>query len=216
MFDFNDKDFINAVSDEYKIYNFEQNSHEWYAIKLGKLTASNIATLTGESQTRKTLIYEKASSIITGIIPKQIYSEPLIRGRELESNAKDMYEFINDVEVKQVGFVELNKFVGASPDGLIGDIGLVEFKCPKPSKFMQQIIEGKTSIEKLYIYQMQMQIYVCGKQWCDYVIYNEDFKNPIHTIRIERDEEIIADIKETIDRAITDIKEIITIYKQRG
>ena len=59
-------------------------------------------------------------------------------------------------------------------------------------------------------------MYVCNKQWCDYVIYNKDFKNQIHTIRIKRDEAIINDIKKTIDRAIKDIKEIITIYKQRG
>ena len=92
----------------------------------------------------------------------------------------------------------------------------MEIKCPRSKGFLTQIVGGIESIDKMYIYQMQMQMYVLNKNWCDYVIYNEEFKNPIHILRIERDEIIISEIKESIERAIEDIKEIISIYKTRG
>lgn len=198
------------------IHNFEQGSENWFIKRLGKITASNVFTLRGNSKTRTSLIMEKASEIITGVVPEQIKSKDIDRGNELEPKAREMYIFMTDNKVIEIGFAELDIYTGASPDGIVNDGGLIEIKCPRAKSFLTQIVGGIESIDNMYIYQMQMQMYVLNKNWCDYVIYNEDFKNPIHIIRIERNEVIITEIKEVIERAIEDIKEIILIYKTRG
>mgnify|MGYP003678527267 CR=1 FL=1 len=194
------------------IHNFEQGSENWFIKRLGKITASNVFMLRGNSKTRTSLIMEKASEIITGVVPEQIKSKDIDRGNELEPKAREMYNFITDNEVIEIGFAELDAYTGVSPDGLVNEDGLIEIKCPRAKGFLTQIVGGIDSIDKMYIYQMQMQMYVLGKNWCDYVIYNEDFKSPIHIRRIERNEAIISEIKEVIERAIEDIKEIISIY----
>lgn len=206
----------NPQSNTCIIHNFEQGSDDWFIKRLGKITASNIFNFRGNSKARTKLIYEKASEIINGIVPEQITSKDIDRGKELEPVAREMYQFVTNSKVNEIGFAELNEYVGVSPDGLVADDGLIEIKCPRPTGFLYQLINGYKSIDKLYIYQMQMQMYVCNRQWCDYVIYNENFANSIHIIRIERDEDIIEEIKEVIERAVSEIKEIITIYKQRG
>lgn len=197
------------------IHNFEQGSENWFIKRLGKITASNVFLLRGNSKTRTSLIMEKASEIITGVVPEQIKSKDIDRGHELETKAREMYSFITDNEVNEIGFAELDKYTGVSPDGLVGDNGLIEIKCPRAKGFLTQVVGSVESIDKLYIYQMQMQMYVLERKWCDYVIYNEDFKNNIHIIRIERDENIITEIKEVIQRAISDIAEIVNLYNTR-
>jgi len=189
-----------------KIHDVIQKSDEWYKLRMGKITASNIFLLRGYSKTRDDIIRTKASEILTGnYIPLKINSVDIERGTSLENDAIKKYSDKYNINTKDVGFVELDSFVGVSPDCFSDDNGLAEFKCPRDKNYLNIVVNGENAISKLYLYQMQMQMWVCDKQWCDYVIYNPNFNKDIYKIRIYRHEEIITAIKETIERAKSDI-----------
>lgn len=189
-----------------KIHNVIQKTEEWYKLRMGKITASNIFLLRGNSKTRDDLIRTKASEIITGnYIPLKINSVDIERGSRLEDEAIKKYSDKYGINTTEIGFVELDNFVGVSPDCFAEDDGLAEFKCPRDKNYLYIVMFGLEAISKLYLYQMQMQMWVCDKQWCDYVIYNPNFYEDIFKIRLYRDEKIITDIKETIERAKSDI-----------
>lgn len=201
--DFNDEEINTLRSKNIQIIECEQNSEQWFQARIGRITASNMHTLMGNGKTRDGILLNKAAEIITGNIDQtQSFSnDQTQRGHELEQEAINAYAEKNKTEVKQVGFVVLDDFVGVSPDGLIGEHGLVEIKCPNNKNYLDQIISDKRSISQQYITQMQMQMYVCERQWCDYTIYNPNFENSLHTIRLNRDENYINHIKQEIERA---------------
>jgi len=199
----------------YIIHDMKQGTDEWLRVRCGKLTASDIFKYKGNAIVRTGLIYDKASERITKKIPIPIYSKDMQRGNDLEGEALVSYEYHNDVKVKQVGFIELNKFIGCSPDGLIEDDGVIEVKAPNSKLFLQQVVNGIAAIPKLYIYQMQMIMYISERKWCDYYIYNTSFKNKGHSIRINRDEDIIEDIKNIIERSNNEIQYIINNYEEK-
>jgi hypothetical protein len=100
------------------------------------------------------------------------------------------------VKVDQVGYI-LNsdyKYAGYSPDGLVGEDGLIEVKCPGNSEFMRQIITNE--IPKQYFCQMQWGMFISGRKWCDYVVYNPDYhKSPLYIDRVDRIEKTIETLK---------------------
>lgn len=201
-----------------KVSLMEQNTEEWFSARLGKITASSAHNLLvkGNGQTRKNYILRKASELITGVNQDvDLSSNPYVqRGNALEDEAITMYEAVNLTEVQKVGFFELNKFVGCSPDGLVGDKGLIEIKCKKTENHLNSIIKGRKGIEPKYYTQMQMQMWICDREWCDFVLYHPDFpykgkyKN-LHQIRIEREDGFIEDLKKAIDEAIKEIESIV-------
>ena len=197
-----------------KIYNdLVQGSDEWFAVRLGKLTASKAQQIgNGLSKTGKigagleTLCFEKVAEILSGTREEGYKNPDMERGNEQETLARSAYELENNADVKTVGFIELDERVGCSPDGLVGDDGLVEIKCHNNLNFTKLLFSKK--IETKYIWQMQMQMYIAERKWCDYVAFNENFENLI-TIRVERDEEAISKIVEGIELGKARINEIL-------
>jgi exodeoxyribonuclease (lambda-induced) len=125
--------------------------------------------------------------------------------------ARKLYELEKDVEIKEVGFIEMDEFSGASPDGLIGEDGLVEIKSPNDKNHF--FIVSTEKIETKYIWQMQMQMLVTDRKWCDFVSFNPNFEKELVIIRVERDEKKIEKLKIGIEVG----KELITkITKQYG
>ena len=100
------------------------------------------------------------------------------------------------VKVDQVGYI-LNsdyKYAGYSPDGLVGENGLIEVKCPGNSEFMRQIITKE--IPKQYLCQMQWGMFLSDRTWCDYVVYNPDYdKSPLYIDRVDRNDKMIETLK---------------------
>ena len=114
-----------------RINNHTQGSDEWLQSRLGKPTASNFGKLitpTGKPSTSaEGYINDLIAQKITGELPEFYTNEAMARGNELEPAAKAMYEFMHGVEVVEVGLCLHDEFeCGASPDGLVGDDGLVE------------------------------------------------------------------------------------------
>ena len=194
-----------------KTYNFEQGSAEWLKVRLGKFTASHAQAIQANGAGLKTLVFEKVAEILTQKKPEQYINSDMERGNELEAEARTSYELDTGNQVKEVGFCELNQYVGASPDGLISDDGLVEFKCPNDKVFTEFLYTKK--VDTKYIAQMQMQMFVTDRKWCDYVIYNPDFPTPVVITRIERDEKAIEKIKIGLSTGELMVKKILEEIK---
>ncbi|KKL09016.1 hypothetical protein LCGC14_2570060 [marine sediment metagenome] len=115
------------------IHEMEQRSPEWFAVRLGKITGTSFTTMAnGRPATIETLCEKTAAERITGVSSENGFiNEAMERGIELEAQALALYSTENFGDVKTVGFVELDEFIGCSPDGLVGDDGGVEIKCPE-------------------------------------------------------------------------------------
>jgi len=189
-----------------KIINVTQGTQEWFDCRLGHFTASNAQAIANNGKGLETLVFEKVAEKLTGK-QKESYTNPDIeRGHELEGMARSNYEIETGSKVVEAGFCELDEFVGCSPDGFVGDDGLVEIKCKNDANYVKYLYEKKVDSE--YEWQMQMQMYVCNREWCDYVVFNENFnKFKIH--RIDRDEAKIEKIKEGLKKGIEMMNKIM-------
>lgn len=192
-------------------YKVEQNSDEWFALRRGKFTASTFKDLfMGENtQGYKDAIYKVAFERLTNTSPESFTNEYMQRGTELEPEARAWYEFEKNVEVIKAGFFEYNDWIGASPDGLVGEDGLLEIKCPKYSTMMDYLI--KKELPKTYYYQVHGQLLVTDRQWCDFLAYHPSL--PKFVLRVERDKKIDDEILDKLFKAIKEVEQIITKLK---
>lgn len=192
-------------------YKVEQNSDEWFALRRGKFTASTFKDLfMGENtQGYKDAIYKVAFERLTNTSPESFTNEYMQRGTELEPEARAWYEFEKNVEVIKAGFFEYNDWIGASPDGLVGEDGLLEIKCPKFSTMMDYLI--KKELPKTYYYQVHGQLLVTDRQWCDFLAYHPSL--PKFVLRVERDKKIDDEILDKLFEAIKKAETIINKLK---
>ena len=195
-----------------KIYNFEQRTEEWYACRRGKMTASNASIILANGKGLETYIYSLMADYYS-IAEKVNYTNPDIeRGILLEPEARIEFEFYTGLNVEEVGFVELDEYCGVSPDGLIGDDGLIEIKCPKDDIYFRLLLND--NIKPEYIAQMQMQMFVTERQYCYFVSYNPNFEKTLYIKKINRDEEMIVKIQAGLDYGTKLIKEIKSNYEK--
>lgn len=191
------------------INNIQQGTSEWLQLRVGVFTATDGQTIATKGKGLETLIYEKASEIITGLSCEEGYTNSNIeRGKELEEQARLIYEMENGVSVETVAFVFGDlEHTGCSPDGLVEIDGLAEFKCPNNKNFVVICLTGE--YDKKYDWQCQYQMFITGRKWADLVFFNPNFKNPLKTFRIERDEKIQQTFKENIEYAVKKALEIV-------
>ena len=198
-----------------KTYNkISQGSEEWLKLRLGKFTASQAQAIASAGKGLETLVFKKVAEILTNKAEEGYKNFDMERGHELEAMARGAYELETGNIVREVGFCELDKQIGCSPDGLVGDDGLMEIKCPCDKVFVEYLYSGK--IDTGYMWQMQMQMYVTDRTWCDYVVFNDNFPNSIVITRVERDEGAVAKIKAGLAtaKAMTD-SILLKIKKQK-
>jgi len=192
-----------------KIYTNEelpQGSEKWLATRIGKFGGTDAQAVATAGKGLETKCYEKVGEIITGR-PKTNYVNPdMERGNELENTARSAYEIKSGNVVTQVGYIEESDRVGVSPDGLVGEHGMVEIKCPTDANFIRFLITKKP--ETKYMWQMQHQMLVADRKWVDFVVFNDSL-DKIEVFRVERDEEKIAKIKAGLEAGIKQIEEIL-------
>lgn len=186
-----------------RISNHEQGSQEWLESRLGKPTASNFGKLitpTGKPSTSaEGYINELIAQRITGEIPEFFKNEAMERGNELEPHAKAAYEFINDVEVVEVGLCLHDTLdCGASPDGLINEDGGIEIKCPLPHTHVSYLRAG--CVPSKYIPQIQGCLWITGREWWDFMSYHPAMENLI--VRVYRDEAYIQKLADAVTSAV--------------
>ena len=197
-----------------KIYNFEQRTDEWYNIRKGKMTASNAETIIANGKGLETYIYNLMAEYYSSAEKENYINADMQRGIDLEPEARLEFEFYTDLDVQEVGFIEYNEFIGVSPDGLIGDDGLIEIKCPNDSIYFKLLLSN--NIKPEYIAQMQMQMYVTDRQYCYFVSYNPNFEKSLYIKKINRDEEMIDKLKKGLERGTQLIKEIKENFRKVG
>jgi len=185
-----------------KIIECEQGSTEWIAARCGRIGASSIAdatarTKTGWGASRANLAARLVVERLTGAATESYTNDAMRWGTEQEPAAREMYGFASGLEVKQVGLV-LHPAISmshASPDGLVGDNGLVEIKCPSSAVHIETLLGG--SIDGKYVKQMQWQMACTGRKWCDFVSYDPRLpaEMQLHVQRVHRDPQMISDLE---------------------
>jgi len=198
----------------------EQGSPEWMALRLGKVTASRIADVlakvkTGEAVTREDYRTELVVQRLTNK-PSETFTNPAMEWGVLqEPMARIAYEEKASVFVEQVSFVEhpTIEWFGCSPDGLVGEDGLLEIKCPSSKNHIKYLLGGKPPVK--YVPQMQCQMAVTGRKWCDFVSYDprlpEDLQ--LFVVRLERDEEYIKSMEGEVQKFLSEVDEMVTKLK---
>lgn len=199
---------------ELEIIDCEQGSDEWIQARLGIVTASEFASVMAkgrsgdDSKTRRTYMLKLAGEILTGE-PQERYSNGYMeRGHVMEPDARNMYSFMKGIEPEIVGFMKCGRF-GASPDSLVQDDGLLEIKSKAPHLMLDVLERGVMPSE--HVPQVQGQIMVSGRDWCDFVAYWP--KLPIFIKRVERDESYIRDLRQGLDDFIGDLDDIVKRYR---
>ena len=200
------------------VHDCEQGTPEWLAARLGIPTASEfdkIITPTGKPSTQcDAYAHRLLAEIMVG---KPVESfEPtawMDRGNVLEPEAVSFYELQTDFEAVPVGFVTDDlRTMGASPDRLIGDAGLLEIKCPAPHTHVQYLLDG--CIDRKYYPQVQGQLLVTGRAWADLVSYHPEL--PPVVIRIERDLPFLATLTDLLTQFTRGLEAKRRVMVERG
>lgn len=194
-------------------FDIEQQTPEWYAAKLGMFSGSSFHIFLGDSKTKDEKLWELvAERRYQDSDAEEFLGFYTERGKDLEHEARRVYQVVNEVEVDQVGLVEDCEYfpgwVVCSPDGLVGDDGIIEIKC-LVAKYVIAYTEGKYAddyyIRPEYKTQVQFNLMVTQRKWCDFVYYHP--RVGIRVKRIYRDEEYIDKIKQALADNIKKIEE---------
>jgi putative phage-type endonuclease len=193
--------------------NATQGSAEWFAARVGKVTASRMADLcaktkSGFGASRGNYMAELIVERLTGS-PAPSFSSPAMQwGSEQEPNARAAYEFHGDYDVQQVGFIEHPEIdgSGASPDGMIGTDGLIEIKCPSSATHIDTLLSG--NVPEKYVLQMHWQMACTLRTWCDYVSFDPRMPPSMQLFvkRIERDDKMIAELERNVRDFLTELE----------
>ena len=178
----------------------DQRSHEWHNLRYGRVGGSESEALLVKGKSAHglgtgalTLLYNKIWELKTSTPAKDHFvTDAMQRGIDLEGEAIYVYQNNRFKTVTLCGYVTNadKKYAGYSPDGLIGEDGLIEIKCPGNIEYIRTLIEK--DIPKRYQAQMQWGMMMTGRSWCDYVVYNPDFASyPMYVQRVERDDDMI-------------------------
>jgi hypothetical protein len=126
-------------------------------------------------------------------------------GTETEPQAREYYAGLNGVTVEQIGFIQLGDDIGSSPDGLVGDDGMIEIKCPFPSTHLGYILKG--SLPSEYKAQVQGGLWVSGRKWTDFISFDPRVKSrPFWSIRVERDEKYIGELARAVQVFVEELQ----------
>jgi exodeoxyribonuclease (lambda-induced) len=201
-----------------------QNTSEWYASRLFRFTSSELGKLMTEprskadkeagklSATAEEYIFDKLAEYLTDgtcLDYKQLNSREIAWGNEHEQHARASYEKRTGQSVELSGFIGYGEYFGGSPDGLVGDDGLIEIKCPYNSSVHARYLLMRTpeDLRKLrpeYYAQMQGNMLVTGRKWADFVSYDPRVQNPslaLKVLRIPLDTEFVERAVVALSRA---------------
>ena len=211
-----------AISSLAEDNELEQRTDEWFEARLGMVTASRISEVVGKtssggySSSRANYMTDLILEKITGKQVEKFSSQAMEWGTEKENDALNVYGFHSSNNVNLCGFIRHNEIdgAGASPDGLIGEEGLVEIKCPNSATHLKTLLNGK--IAKKYILQMQFQMACTGRKWCDFVSYDPRFEGnmTIFIKKVDRDDKLIDGLNKEVLLFINEMDEKIKKLKE--
>lgn len=189
-------------------HNVIQGSEDWFNLRKGKFTASTFKdlfmaeTTAGYQKALYRVVFERLSG---ERVESEFQSDYMKRGNDLEAEAIKHYSLLTFNEVTNGGFCEFNEWIGASPDGLIGEDGQIQAKCPAYNTMINYLL--KRELPKEYYYQVHGELLVTGRQWCDFIAYHPNLESVI--VRVDRDEKICKEIEKKLKESILKVKSII-------
>ena len=198
----------------------EQGSPEWLSLRLGKVTASRIKEVIANgrgnapSKMAESYLMELVAEILTGESKPFFENDAMRWGTEKEEEARAVYSIKNSrFDIEEVAFIEHSEFIGVSPDGLVGDDGLIEIKCPNTTTQLKRALSDNYS--KDYKAQIQMQLWVSERAWCDFVSFDPRLSGKAGYLeqRVYRDDEFIYDMKTKTYEFVGKMKELINKLK---
>lgn len=200
----------------------EQGSEEWFQIRCGRVTASRIADLMAKTKTgwgaaRANYKAQLLTERLTGEVAPSFSNSAMQWGTETEPQARDAYQFLTMDTVVETGFVIHPDIedAGASPDGLIGERGLIEIKCPNTATHIETLKSEK--IADKYVKQMQWQMACTGRAWCDFMSFDPRLPEELQVWikRVERDDEMIAEIESAVRDFLAELQSDIDTLKSK-
>lgn len=189
----------------------EQGTREWLDIRLGIVTASNFSKVMakGNGKTRLSYMYQLAAEKLTGQPVETYRNAAMDWGNECEPQARATYEFMEDKSVEEVTFIHGVEGVGCSPDGLVADFGMLEIKCPKTTTQIERYLAG--DFPSTYKAQVQGQMWVAEREWCDFVSFDPRIDAPSYyfKVRVGRDDKYIDELEKEVKQFLVELNEMI-------
>lgn len=194
------------------IRDIEQGTDEWFSLRLGVITASRFSDVLakGKGITRQNYMMDLAAEILTDAKAEQYTNQYMEWGTKTEPQARAMYELDSGIEVDLISFIKHDKMrVGCSPDGLVSNNGLVEFKCPKTTTQIETILKGK--MPPCHNPQVQGQLWISEREWCDFVSFDPRIKtgSSYFCVRIYRDEDYIKNLENEVSIFESELMELV-------
>ena len=191
----------------------EQRSEEWFAARCGSLGASQLnealaTTKNGWGASRENLKNRIIAERLTGTPTESFTNAAMQWGVDQEDNARKAYEAHTGTFVDEMGIAShpVLKHTHASPDGLVGDDGLLEIKCPNTTTHIETLKSQK--VPSKYMNQMLWQMRCVDRQWCDYVSFDPRLPQHLQLFvkRVERDDAAIAELEAKVAEFLTEVE----------
>ena len=202
----------------------EQRSDAWFEARIGKVTASRVAdvlakTQSGYAASRANYMAQLVCERLTGQREEFFISGAMQHGTDTEPLGRAAYESLKDVLVDEVGFVPHPsiEMAGASPDGLVGDDGLLEIKCPNTATHIDTLLTQ--TVPSKYNTQMQFQMACTGRSWCDFVSFDNRLPEELQLFvkRVPRDDVFIKQTEDAIVKFLAELDDkIIKLMKVKN
>lgn len=198
-----------------------QSDPEWATARLGHVTASRVAdvvarTKTGWGASRANYAAELVAERLT-LTPAPSFTNAAMQwGVDTEATARAAYEFRTDASTGESAFVKHQRieWAGASPDGFVGDDGLVEFKCPNTATHIDTLLRG--TIPDKYRLQMAWQLACTGRAWCDFVSFDPRLPEEMRLFvqRFDRDDKVIGELERDVEAFLAEIDDTLKQLRQ--
>ena len=198
----------------------EQGSPEWFAQRLGKVTASKIGdivarTKTSYSTSRANYMAQLVVERLTGVKTESFTNAAMEWGTQTEPLARAAYELKQGVMVDEVAMIDhpTIPMTGASPDGLVGEEGMIEIKCPNTATHIDTLLSGEA--DKRYTYQQQWQMACTGRKWNDFVSFDSRMPEGLQLFicRVHRDDELIKTLEDEVKKFLQELDEKVEKLK---
>lgn len=195
----------------------QQRTPEWFAERAGCATASSFSDIlakvkTGEAAVRRKYRMKLLTERLTGISVQGYTNAAMQWGIETEPQAREAYEMLTGEIVEEVGFIRhpAVAWCGASPDGLVGDDGLLEIKCPESTTHLEWLDASRAPPE--HVPQIQGQMWVTGRQWVDFLSFDPRFPEHLQCflIRVLRDDAYIAMLQAEVEKFLAEVEKRYT------
>ena len=197
-------------------FDIEQGTDKWHALRRGKITASAVGRLITASgkpaanDTSRAQLLQLLAERITGESEASFYGDDMARGHLLEPLARGIYAN-HCAPVTECGFVTATLRgveLGYSPDGLVGEDGLIEIKSPRQKNHLKALLANDVPAE--YVPQVQLGLAITGRSWCDFISYAPGL--PLFVKRCRRDKGVIAQLVAAAAAAELELKRLMELY----